>query len=217
MAAALGFVACAGGNPAVSPDEMSAQKHRQEAEKEHQVADSHAKQWNPTAAQPSPFRDPIDAQGGTYLYSTPVYNPTDWHLEQADRHRSHARNHEAAARSLEKFEEAECKSFPPATRAACPLLGPAESIQDIDGGVRVRMAPSVRVDAIVAHMKCHQAYARSHGYESASSCGLYLAGLEIRRDADPAGIDMTMADRSRVADLRRHAHEEVIVPASRRP
>jgi hypothetical protein len=204
---------CGSGKSAVRPDDLSVEQHRDEARKENKAADSHAKQWNPRAAEPSPFRNPIDSAGDQYAFPVPVYNPTDKHLDEVDRHRAHARQHEAAAHALETFEQAECKDFPPTTRASCPLLGPAQGVEDIDGGVRIHMLPTVRVDAVVAHMKCHFAYARSHGFDDATNCPLYLPNLDIRRGADPATVDITVADKSRIADLRRHAHEEVVVSA----
>ena len=210
VAVGILFESCGGGAKTVRPDEMSAEKHRAEAQRENIAADNHAKAWTPSAAKPSPFRNPIDSSND-FLYPLPVYNPTDWHLAEVEKHRAHARQHETAAQSLEKFEGAECKDFPPATRAACPLLGPAQAMREIDGGVSIRMAPSVRVDAVVAHMMCHLAYARAHGYQEETNCPLYMPGLSVKRGSDPATIDITVADKWRVAELRRHAYEEVVV------
>ncbi|HTQ76366.1 MAG TPA: hypothetical protein VMI74_18960, partial [Burkholderiales bacterium] len=49
----------------------------------------------------------------------------------------HAHQHEALAAKLESFEQTECNEFPPATPAACPLLGPVKTLTDIPTGVRV--------------------------------------------------------------------------------
>src|SRR4029077_607821 len=117
-------------NPAVKPDEMSAAQHRAEADREAETARREAGLYQPQAVQPAPFGDPL---GKDYLYSVPVYNPTDSHLKEAEAHRAHAHRHDAAAQYLEKFEESECRKFPPATRAACPLLGPVAKMDDIPG------------------------------------------------------------------------------------
>lgn len=207
---ALGVGGCGGGGQTVRPDDMSAEQHRAEAQRENVAADGHGPARTPNATQASPYRGPISSNDD-YLYPIPVYNPTDWYLTEIGKHRAHAQQHEAAAKSLEKFEDAECGNFPASSRAACPLLGPAQEIHEIEGGVSIRMAPGVRVDAVVAHMKCHLAYARAHGYQEATSCPLYLPGLAVKRGADPTTVEITVADKWRVAELRRHAYEEVII------
>lgn len=201
---------CGGAGQTVRPDDMSAEQHRAEAQREETAAAAHQAQWNPKAAMPSPFRDPID-HGGEHVFSSLEYNPTDWQLAEAEKHKAHAKQHEAAAANLEHFEQAECKEFSASTRASCPLLGPAEDIRDIDGGVVIRFATSVRVDAVVAHMKCHLAYARVQGFPGASTCPLYLPGLRVRLGAAPSTVEITIGEQGRVEELRRSAHEEVAI------
>lgn len=212
---------CSGKAEGVRPDDMSAEQHRAAARREEAVAATQKAEWNPNAVvpnPPSPVQAPVAGEG-TYAYALPAYNPTDWHLAEARKHEAHARQHEAAAVSLERFERAECKDFPPATRPSCPLLGPAEDIHDIDGGVVIRFAPSVRVDAIVAHMKCHLAYARAQGYQDAPTCPLYLPGLSIRLGAAPSTVEITVDKKKRqqVEALRHSAHEEIAIEEKRPP
>src|SRR4051812_11114379 len=92
-------VACSASNPTVKPDEASAAGHRAEAQREAQAAANEVQRFNPKAAQPSPFGDPL---GKDYLYTVPIYNPTEGHLHAAEMHRAHARQHEAAAQFLER-------------------------------------------------------------------------------------------------------------------
>jgi hypothetical protein len=201
------FASCTGSNQAVKPDEMSASQHHEEAKRESQAAKSEVGQYRADAARPRPFSD---AAGGDYLYSVPVYNPTDVHMAQAEKHRDHARQHERAAQFLERYEEYECRDFPPASRAACPLLGPAVGVDDIDGGVRVRMKEGTRVDAVVAHMRCHYAFARARAFAETASCPLYVRGIEIKKGLDPMSVEITTTDRGQVGEIRRRSREEAV-------
>jgi len=189
---------------------MSAEEHRRRAAREHSASATHASQWNPQAARPTPFRNPIDSASQDPPFTAEVYNPTDRHLQAAEKHHRHARQHEAAAEKLEQFEEQECRSFPPASRAACPFLGPATQVRDIEKGISVRMADSVRVDAVVAHMKCHAAYAQARGFPPDTTCPIYVRGVSIRQGANPREIELTVADPSLVTELRQRARDEVV-------
>lgn len=132
-------------------------------------------------------------------------------FESPDRRIRHAQQHLAAAAYLEAFEQAECKNLPPATRAACPLLGPVTRIADVAGGVRVWFADRTPVDTILAHMRCHLAYAQTAGFEAATACPLYVRGIEIIRASDPRAIDILSKDASVVAEIRKRAREEALV------
>lgn len=208
---------CGTGRDAVKPDDMGAAQHREEAARENQAAAEHAKDYNPRASVVAPVRQTASSGSGDYLFPLSVYNPTEVQLQRADEHRAHARQHEKAAQALERFEAAECVGFPPAARAACPLLRPVTRIEDIGGGVRVTFAPGTPVHAVFAHMRCHYAYARARAFEEMSSCPLYIRGIEIKRAADPLAIDITTADWQQVEALRAHSREEAVYAAGRQP
>ena len=203
-------VGCGTGGGSVKPDDMAAAQHREEAARENEAARQHARDYHPNAAVPSPFRTTNTAGAGDYAFSTSVYNPTEANLRRAEQHRAHAREHEKAAEALERFEAAECFNFPPSTRAACPLLGPVSRIDDTAGGVRVTFAPGTRVDAVLAHMRCHYAYARTRGFEEATTCPLYLRGIDIKPAKDPLAIEITTADAAQVGELRARSREEAV-------
>jgi len=191
---ATAAVACGTGKDAVKPDDMSAAQHREEAARENEAARQHAKDYNPRATVPSPFRAAAAPAPGEFVFPVAVYNPTDGELARADAHRAHAREHQRAAEALERFEDAECLNFPPSTRAACPLLGP--------------VAPGTRVDAVFAHMRCHYAYARARAFEEATTCPLYMRGIDIERAKDPLAIEIRTGDADRVGELRARSREE---------
>jgi len=201
---------CGTGGGSVKPDDMGAAQHREEAARENAAAREHSKDYDAKAAVPSPFRPTVAAGSGEYLFSPSVYNPTDVHLQRADEHRAHARQHEKAAEALERYEAAECFNFPPSTRAACPLLGPVTRIDDIAGGVRVTFVPGTRVDAVVAHMRCHYAYARARAFEETMSCPLYMRGIEIKPGRDPMTIEITAGTPEQVQDLRARSRDEAV-------
>ena len=138
-----------------------------------------------------------------------MYNPTEGFLREADEHRAHAREHEKAAGALEKFEDGECREFPERTRAACPLLGPVTKIDDVAKGVRVTFAPGTRVDAVAAHMRCHYAYAKAHGFDTRVNCPLYMPGVQIAQAGD-AAVELKTRNRAQVDDLRARVREEAI-------
>jgi hypothetical protein len=201
------LASCAGQKPDVRADDMSAAQHREAAAREAAAADREANRYQPSATRPSPFGDPL---GKDYLYAVTVYNPTEGHLAEAEAHRAHARAHARAAEFLDRFEEAECADFPAATRAACPLLGPVVRIDDVDGGVRVRFKDGVRVDAVIAHMRCHYAFARARAFDASLSCPLYVRGIEVRRALDSTAVEIVSADPKVIREIRTRSREEAI-------
>jgi hypothetical protein len=208
IASLLG-AACAAREPNVKPTDMSAADHRAEAQHQRQLAQEDADRYRPGAARVIVPSAPGANEAGGIAFPITVYNPTDGFLREADQHRAHAREHEKAAAALEKFEEGECREFPEQTRAACPLLGPVTKIEDVQRGVRVTFAPGIRVDAVVAHMRCHYAYARAHGFDARVSCPLYMPGIVI----EPAGnsaVEIHARTKAEVDDLRARAREEAV-------
>jgi hypothetical protein len=201
--------ACAAEDPNVKPTDMSAAEHRAEAQHERQLAQQDADRYKPSAARVVPMSTPAEPQAPGVAFPLTVYNPTEGYLREADKHRAHARQHERAAAALEKFEQGECRQFPERTRAACPLLGPVTKIEDVESGVRVTFAPGTRVDAVVAHMRCHYAYAKAHGFDGSVSCPLYMPGLEIEQ-AGPGAVDLKARDKAQRDDLRARAREDAV-------
>lgn len=183
---------CAGSHQAARPEDMTAAEHRAAAEREARAAAR-------AASQPEKYR-----------YPRSVYAPGEEPLPEAYDHLAHSQRHLAVAQALEAFESEECAGFPPRTRAACPLLSGVVEIEDIPTGVRVRMAPRVRVDAVVAHMRCHYAYASAHAFADAVSCPLYIRDIEIKASDDKAGIEITAHSEAGARQVRAHAREEAI-------
>jgi hypothetical protein len=211
--ALVAMVSCGTPNGGVRPDETSAEGHRREAERERAAAAEHAVLYDPGATR----LDPAFADPSSTVPERAFRNPTEAHLLEADRHRAHARAHERAAQALERFEAAECKGVPPRERAACPLLGPVVAIRDLASGVRVELAPSVSVAAVVAEMRCHYAFARARGFsEEAAACPLYMRGIAIELSRDHRAVEITAATPDVARDIQQRVRIEA-VHASRAP
>jgi hypothetical protein len=188
----------------VRPDEMSAVGHRREAAAEEAEARRHHDLYDPKASVSRPGRG---AQRGDSGVDGSTYNPTEWHRGEANAHLAHAQQHAAAAASLEGFEEAECRSLAAPTRAACPMLGRVEAIEDVKGGVRIRFAEEVPVSAVVQHMRCHLAYARARGFDKGADCPLYIRGERIEATPDARGVQILGADKAAEQEIRRRSRE----------
>jgi len=190
--AAVLLSGCAG-HELVRADEMSAMQHQLEAQREREVADKEA---GADPAAPA-------AQPGSH----------DWNAErrrQAERRREHSRQHAAAAEFLEQFEARECRHVPAASRAACPLLGPVVRIDDVPGGIRATFADPERVPTVIAEMRCHYAYARSHNFDETIGCPLYVRGIEVRQAIDPRAIEIVSRDERTSRLLRERGRQQAV-------
>lgn len=187
----------------VNPDEMSAARHRREAAKEEQVADQHGRRFDPHATANDP-----EAPGASGIIAVPriVYNPTQWHLKEAVQHSKHAHDHEAAAAALEKFEAVECRAFAPRARATCPFFGPIHEVQPIDDGVRLVLDEGTPTAELVAHIRCHLAYARAQGWEI-PSCPLMVRGVDATLLPDGRSIELRSTERRVVRELQKRSAE----------
>ena len=202
-------------------DNLSAEAHRREAAKHSGEGAEHREGYDPEArdlpcrrwygrATSTRRTGAFGTSGHRYPYcvsdfywATGEYNPTATHLTHAAEHEQRAREHLEAARALEEFEEAQCQAFPPETRVACPLLDHVDALEDVSGGVRLQLSEGVNVNAAVAHMLCHQAFARTRGSAGMDECPLYLPGVRVERIGHSRSVELT--DPEDVDELRRRA------------
>jgi len=193
---------------------MTVEQHREAAAQEraaarealtrHDTAPGTGEGGKAVATSPGAF-----SPTGEWMYPEKIYDPGGYHLDEAQTRSAHAVAHEKAARALEQFEDVECKKLPPHTRASCPMLGPATGMSEIKNGVRVDFQPGVPVAAVIAHMRCHLAYAHAHGYSP--DCPLYMSGVRIDATPDGKGAVITTDKSSDVAELRRRAKAQIVV------
>ena len=188
----------------------SAETYRQQAAQETAASEKELAAANAAPAAPN-----LTASAGNnpqgYYYDLNVYSTRDQHLARAHSLSEHARQHAELAAKLDGFEGAECGEFPPATRAACPLLGPVTQLTDLTDGVRVQFAPGTRTDAVLAHMRCHLAFAQTRGFEpSAAACPLYIPGIEIR--AGEGGTIEIVSPQPKVArEIQSRSRQEAVL------
>jgi len=205
VASAVLAAACSGAPvPGAEPHDMSAAEHREHAKAETAEAAKHEKRYDPNATEAVPIRGPED-----WDFAEGVYNPTRVHLEHAREHRAHAAAHAAAAAKLDSYVEHECGRFPPATRKLCPLLGQVDSTADIDGGVRLHFAEGVNVEAALAHVRCHLAFAAEQGYKGMDSCPLYLKDVTSKPGADGHSVELLESDPALLGELKKRSADHV--------
>lgn len=155
---------------------MSAAEHREHARAEDEQAAAHEAQYDPDAEH----QTMVGSTDSTFAFDIVTYNPTEGHREEASAHREHGAAHRKAAAALERFEEAECAQFPPSTRGVCPLIGQVAGVENVADGVQITIADRANREAIVAHARCHLAFAATHGFEGMPTCPLYVKGVSIQ-------------------------------------
>ena len=200
-----------------APDDMSVEGHRREAQKHAEEAREHKGHFD-SEFRIDPGRDGTGGRwgpdydyrkSGTNYWVGSSYNPSERHLTHAKEHEAHAQKHRRAARSLEVFEEAQCGAFPPETRVLCPLLGQLDSVENIPSGSRIRFADGVDVDAAVAHMRCHIAFARSHSRVGMDNCPLYLEVVRVSRVGPGSEADFLVVGTNELKVLRERMRRHV--------
>ncbi len=215
LAVLITLGACGQFGGGTAPDDMSAEEHRRHSDEHQTRARDHEDRYDPDVlveaypGAPGWGDEYANRYRGDYYWDDRSYNPTARHLAHANRHEGHAREHLAAAQALEQFEEAQCRSFPPETRAVCPLIDQVAAVEDIEGGSRIRFVDGVDVNAAVAHLRCHLAFARSQARSGMETCPLYLEDVQILRVGIGPEVDLVTGQRGDVADLRSRLHDHV--------
>jgi len=188
---------CAMSSQTVRLDDRSVKGHVEQAHQHRLKAKEHRDQYSPRARLES---DSLELD--QVRYTPEVYNPTQWHRHEADRELDLARQHEEAAGELARFEEDECRLFPPKTRGQCPLLGSVKSVESIKNGVRVELYDGISQDAVLAHSRCHIAFGMEKGREGMPGCPLYVKGVQGSKSADGHALEFTGETPETVKEIR---------------
>jgi len=199
----------------VRPDDMSAEAHRAAAQKESEAA----RREMAKAMYESPGLDLLSPGIIPELYYNPdaasnlAYDPAlraRW-LERR------AREHEQAATELESFAAAACKDVPTLQPGTCSALGPVAEVRAVDGGVRLTLVASARVDVLLPQLRCTYAHERERGFRDRRECAFAVPGVEFRATSDPQAIDVVSQDSKTAAELRKLAREGVLGPLAANP
>lgn len=182
------------------PEELTADEHRAEADRHAARAKEEESQFREGQSVRFPSRTPFSEPGGEWV----AYNPTEHHLDRADRELRSAAQHLAAANRLETFEDAACKQIPRAERAACPLLASwVTQVQETREGLRLVLKGNVDGEDVNRRLNCHLAYAYASGFDR-PSCPLFVKGMKIRL-AKEGLLEMTAEDPEVARKLRAEA------------
>ena len=187
------------GSPEVRIDETTEEGHKAEAAKERREAVAEQAQFDPqaqTVREVGPS-GPAGIEGGAGVLIT--VNPTAAHLAEAEAHRKHAKQHEAAAVALENFQNEACNGVPTADRVSCPMLY-SDVRTTLPNGVRLYTG-SKRLPEVLASIRCQLAFARAHGYTDPSLCPFAQKDVVAKPSADGSGIDLTTPDAEAVRAL----------------
>ena len=202
LACATVMVLCACGGPRdARSEELTAREHEEEAARQDRAAAEHDARYDPESTTAAEGAASVSA-----FYGTDLYNPTEGQRALAERHREHADAHRAVAEDLRAYEAGACGHFPVSTRAACPLLLGLTSVDEVDGGVRLRFAEGADVAPIVEHIRCHIAFSAARGIEGIEHCALYVPGARVR--ADGTEVTLTTDRAEHVAELRRRVNRQ---------
>ncbi|MGM0555584.1 MAG: hypothetical protein ACQEVA_04305 [Myxococcota bacterium] len=205
--------ACASGSQDTDPDDMSVEEHQAAAQEHEEKAEQHAEQYDSDAE--SQRQSPgVSTSTDTpeIEYDLEAYNPTEKHKEYAERHAKHANQHEEAAQALLNYEEKHCQKFPEETRATCPLMGQVASAVDVDSGVEMSFDEGVNFEAMVDHIRCHYAFARTEGHEGMATCPLYVKKIEIDSDSEARTVTIKAEGDEAVEKVRERARAHVVQP-----
>lgn len=181
---AFGFVVACGGAQSPEDQHLTADEYDEQAQREDEAADDHEAQMR-----------------GAVFYGEDIYNPSDAHACEAHQHRERAQICREIADRLRAFEEAECARFPADSRASCPLLLDLESVENIEGGVRLTFSNTREIEPIIDHLRCHIAFAAAQGTEGIDSCALYVPGSRVEVNLNV--VDLTTTEGEYVEELRR--------------
>jgi hypothetical protein len=129
------------------------------------------------------------------------------HTNFSARHRKHAKDHRAAARALEQFEDEACREIAPEDRAECPLKGNVLEANDREGRIVLRLTSHVSSGEIRKRATCHIAFGRVQGREGMPGCPLYVEGVRLLPPEKEGTIELTVADPLQLDELRRRAHD----------
>ncbi len=163
-------------------EELTVDEHRNEAALHTEKARQETEKFDPAATMRAAPRTTTLVPGDVPFEP---YNPSQAHLQAADRELAKANAHLAAAETLVSFEDKACAGLSPGERSSCPLFASSVSkVSWLEGGFKLTFIRPADAAPTLRRLSCHLAYAASSGFDQ-PSCPLFIKGTSI----DKAGED----------------------------
>jgi hypothetical protein len=81
------------------------------------------------------------------------------------------------------------------------------STESIPGGMRIQLDERTDMNAAMAHMRCHVAFAQARDHAGVESCPLYVPEIRVERVGSTQAVDLTTSRPGAVEDLRRRVEQ----------
>lgn len=220
------LVACGAATPGANPTDMSMAEHQAAAQAHDQQAAAHANQYNADASVEQSRCS--GASRGSDAPCWSVYaNPTQAHLDEAERHRKMAADHRSASDALRGAEAQACGGLAETDRDTSPFdrrddivsvddfhvhLSPSKSGPNdriVGASITVRAVPGLTKEYLQRLVSCHLARNASMGFAmpEMAPCPLSVKGATAVVESTSGGfrVDIRSDDTASVAEIRRRA------------
>ncbi|MCC7537166.1 MAG: hypothetical protein IT379_13170 [Deltaproteobacteria bacterium] len=178
------------GSRGTAPEDMSAAEHRQASREHHTTGDE------------------VDRRPPTPLAGRAGVGPVDH--DGASHHRL-AAQHQAAADTLDAQLREACAGVAETEQRRCPWSH-SSSVEDVEGGARMRVAAGSTAAEVESQARCHRARMMVDGLDHMTSCPFGVRGLVITaRPVAGGAVDLvlTTTNADQVTELRRRARTPV--------
>lgn len=98
-----------------------------------------------------------------------------------------------------------CSNIGAADRAQCPLMRWTRVVEDVEGGVALRLGPTAPPpNEVERRARCHRAWMAQAPENAMPRCPFGTPNLSIHAEAD--ALVLTSTDAARADEVRRRAH-----------
>ena len=150
----------------VNKESLTADEHRTEAQVHLEKSREAEERFDPSDTTRPAARGPGNPVFGPADGHFAPYNPSDMHLQEADREMVKANAHLAAAKSLETFEDKACAGLSAGERSSCPLFASSvKRVEWVKDGFKLVMKDPNQTAPTFARLRCHLAYAVASGFD----------------------------------------------------
>ncbi len=80
--------------------------------------------------------------------------------------------------------------------------------QDTSNGVRITVQAGTDMDALIARVRCHVAFANTQGREGMERCPLYVPGVQVEQSG-PNSIELSTKGKANVRELQERVADHI--------